>query len=76
MNNMIDFQGTYTMLKEIGYTGPIVCEIQGQDIAQVIRHCVESRDMIVGIWKEDRQLSERWNIPKTDACQPNRTRLR
>jgi len=39
MDNTIDFQGTYTRLKEIDYTGPIVCEIQGQDIAQVIQYC-------------------------------------
>jgi hypothetical protein len=64
MNNMIDFQGTYTMLKEIGNSGPIVCEIQGQDIAQVISHCHESKRMIVGIWEGSRNLSQRWNVPE------------
>ncbi|NOX97741.1 MAG: sugar phosphate isomerase/epimerase [Nitrospirae bacterium] len=62
LNNMIDFQRTYEGLKEIGYQGPIVCEIQGHDIAQVIRHCQESKDMIVGIWNGTRRLSQRWNI--------------
>jgi sugar phosphate isomerase/epimerase len=61
MNNTIDFQGFYTRLKELGYSGPIVCEIQGHDIAQVIRHCQESKEMIVGIWG-GRQLAERWNV--------------
>lgn len=65
MNNMIDYQGTYTMLKEIGYSGPIVCEIQGQDIAQVIHHCLESKEMIVGIWNGSRKLNLRWNVPET-----------
>jgi sugar phosphate isomerase/epimerase len=61
LNNAIDFQRTYERLKEIGYTGPIVCEIQGQDIAQVIEHCLESKEMIVGIWNGTRRLSDRWN---------------
>ncbi|HOX38535.1 MAG TPA: sugar phosphate isomerase/epimerase family protein [Candidatus Brocadiia bacterium] len=64
MNNMIDFQGTYERLREIGYEGPIVCEIQGHDIEQVIRHCRESKDMIVGIWEGTLKLKERWNIPE------------
>jgi len=62
MNNMIDFQRVYTRLKEINYEGPIVCEIQGQDIAQVIKHCLESKEMIVNIWNGTLRLKERWNI--------------
>ena len=62
LNNMVDFQRTYERLKEIKYNGPIVCEIQGQDIEQVIRHCQESKDMIVGIWNGERKLSHRWKI--------------
>lgn len=50
--------------RAVGYGGPIVCEIQGQDIEQVIRHCLESKEMIVGIWRGDRMLSERWNVPE------------
>lgn len=59
---MIDFQRVYTRLRDDGYQGPIVCEIQGQDIAQVIRHCQEAKDMIRGIWQGTRTLSERWNV--------------
>jgi len=62
MNNMIDFQRVYSRLKEIDYLGPIVCEIQGNDITQVIEHCQESKDMICGIWRGDRILKERWNV--------------
>ncbi|NLD43207.1 MAG: sugar phosphate isomerase/epimerase [Chloroflexi bacterium] len=65
LNNTIDFQGTYTRLREMSYSGPIVCEIQGHDIAQVIRHCLESKEMIVGIWEGTRLLAERWNVPAT-----------
>jgi len=64
MNNTIDFQNTYTRLRDNGYTGPIVCEIQGQDIDQVIAHCIESKDMICGIWNGTVCLKERWNIPE------------
>lgn len=60
LNNMIDFQGTYERLRDDGYAGPIVCEIQGQDIAQVIRHCQESKDMIRGIWTGELRMAERW----------------
>ncbi|MFC1735261.1 sugar phosphate isomerase/epimerase family protein, partial [Candidatus Hydrogenedentota bacterium] len=67
LNNTIDFQNTYTRLKEIGYAGPIVCEIQGQDIAQVIRHCQESKDMIVGIWNGEITLTQRWNITEPNT---------
>ncbi len=62
LNNTIDFQATYETLRDNGYAGPIVCEIQGHDIAQVIRHCQESKEMIVGIWEGSRHLAERWNL--------------
>jgi sugar phosphate isomerase/epimerase len=60
LNNMIDFQRTYQRLRDDGYAGPIVCEIQGQDIAQVIRHCQESKDMISGIWNGALDMKNRW----------------
>lgn len=61
MNNTIDYQGAYTRLREIDYDGPIICEIQGHDIAQVIEHCIESKEMIIGIWEGTRSLVERYN---------------
>jgi sugar phosphate isomerase/epimerase len=60
LNNMIDFQRTYERLRDDGYEGPIVCEIQGMDIAQVIRHCQESKDMISGIWHGTLSMKNRW----------------
>jgi len=63
LNNMLDFQRTYEHLRDEGYAGPIVCEIQGQDIAQVIRHCQESKDMICGIWEGTLKMKERWYEP-------------
>jgi len=67
LNNMIDYQTTFTRLRELGYEGPIVCEIQGHDIAQVIRHCAQAQDMIVGIWDGTRPLQERWNLPAEEV---------
>jgi sugar phosphate isomerase/epimerase len=60
LNNMLDFQATYGRLKSDGYAGPIVCEIQGLDIPQVIRHCQESKDMICGLWAGALTLRNRW----------------
>lgn len=60
LNNMIDFPRTYQTLKADGYAGPIVCEIQGHDIAQVIRHCQESKAMICGIWNGTLRMANRW----------------
>ena len=62
LNNTIDFQRVYERLSETGYEGPIVCEIQGNDIAQAIEHCLESKAMIVGIWEGTLRLAERWNV--------------
>jgi len=60
LNNMIDFQRTYERFRDDGYDGPIVCEIQGQDITQVIRHCEESKTMISGIWNGTLKMRDRW----------------
>lgn len=62
MNNTVDYQLVYQKLAEIGYQGPIVCEIQGNDIPQVIQHCQECKEMIVGITGGTRRLSERWGV--------------
>ena len=60
LNNTIDFQGTYQRLRDDGYQGPIVCEIQGMDIPQVIRHCQQSKDMICGLWNNTLTMPNRW----------------
>lgn len=62
MNNTIDYQGAYERLRDIGFAGPIVCEIQGQDIAQVIAHCNESKEMIAGIWNGEFKMPYRWYV--------------
>ena len=64
LNNMIDFQRTYERLRDDRYPGTIVCEIQGQDITQVIRHCRQSKDMISGIWNGTLTMGDRWYDPR------------
>lgn len=62
LNNVIDYQATFERLKADEYNGPIVCEIQGNDLDQVIEHCLEAKEMIVGIWNNTRRLKKRWNV--------------
>ena len=64
LNNMIDYQGTYERLREDGYAGPIICEIQGQDIPSMLRHSRESKEMICGIWNGTLKLKDRWYAGK------------
>ena len=62
MNNVIDYQKVFEDLREINYQGPIICEIQGNDIQQMITHCQEAKEMIIGIWNNTRKLKKRWNV--------------
>lgn len=50
-NNVIDFQTVIPKLKNIGFEGPIVCELQGNDIQQMIEVCQEAKNLIVRLWK-------------------------
>lgn len=61
MNNAIDYQAVFTRLKSDGFEGPIICEIQGNDLPQAIGHCQEAKDMICGIWNGKIHLRNRWN---------------
>jgi sugar phosphate isomerase/epimerase len=63
LNNTLDFPTTYHRLRDDGYPGPIVCEIQGQDIPQAIRHCQESKQMICGLWRNTLTMPNRWYEP-------------
>ena len=64
LNNAIDYQATFERLKADGFEGPVICEIQGNDLEQVIEHCQEAKEMIVGIWNGTRKLKKRWNVPE------------
>jgi len=62
MNNVIDYQTVFERLREINYQGPIIIEIQGNDLKQMLIHCQEAKEMIIGIWNNSRKLRTRWNI--------------
>jgi sugar phosphate isomerase/epimerase len=64
LNNTVDFQLAYETLTDIGYQGPVVCEIQGNDISQVIRHCQEYKPLIINVTAGRKRLSTRWNVPE------------
>lgn len=61
MNNVIDYQTVFEELRKIDYEGPIITEIQGNDLKQMLTHCREAKNMIEGIWKGTRKLRARWN---------------
>lgn len=61
MNNVIDYQTVFERLREINYQGPIITEIQGNDLKQMLIHCQEAKEMIIGIWNKTRKLRTRWN---------------
>jgi len=60
LNNVIDYQFVYTWLRDAGYDGPIVCELQGNDIRQVLRHCREAKRLIKLLWEGEIALERRW----------------
>ena len=62
LNNTIDYQRTYELLKAMDYRGPIVCEIIGPDISETLRNCQEAKEMICGIWNGTVRLKERWGL--------------
>ena len=61
MNNVIDYQTVFEKLREVNYQGPVILEIQGNDLEQMLIHCQEAKEMITGIWNKTRKLRTRWN---------------
>ncbi len=66
-NNAIDYQAFFTKLRESGYKGPIICELQGNDLQQVIEVCDEAKEMIAGIWNNEIVLEEKWNRKECES---------
>jgi len=65
-NNALDYQGIVQKMKEIRFEGPIICELQGNDIQQACEAAVEARELILKLW-EGLPLEEKvkpWNLMK------------
>ncbi len=69
-NNVLDYNTLLPAIRDSGFEGPIICELQGNDIAQVIQVCREAREMIVGIWKDRLRLEGRWYTGVYDRAFP------
>ncbi len=61
MNNVIDYQTVFEKLREVNYQGPVILEIQGNDLEQMLIHCQQTKEMVIGIWNKTRKLRTRWN---------------
>jgi len=56
MNNVIDYRKVIPKLRDVGFMGPIICEIQGNDIEQYIEHVLEAKELIEFLWLRDNEL--------------------
>lgn len=61
-NNALDYQYLIPAIRDTGFTGPIICELQGNDIQQTIENCLEAKQLITGLWEGTLTLTERWRI--------------
>ena len=48
----IDYQKVFEKLREVSYKGPIICEMQGNDLEQMLLYSQEAKEMIGGIFRE------------------------
>jgi len=58
----VDYQKVFERLREVSYKGPIICEMQGNDLEQMLLYSQEAKEMIVGIWNSTRKLRKRWKV--------------
>ena len=65
-NNALDYAGIVKKMKEIAYEGPIVCELQGNDIRQACEAVLEARELIIKLWRggAPREDVKPWNLMK------------
>ena len=52
MNNAINFNDIMLKIKDINFDGPIICEILGNNIQQVLKANQEAKDIIIKLWEE------------------------
>jgi len=58
LNNVIDYRKVIPKLRDVGFVGPIICEIQGNDIEQHIERVLEAKELITFLWNRDKELPE------------------
>lgn len=66
-NNCIDYRHVIPKLRDVGFRGPIICELQGNDLEQCIEVVLEARELIEFLWYHDNLLPENikpWRILK------------
>jgi sugar phosphate isomerase/epimerase len=51
-NNVIDYRAVMAKIKEIGYVGPMIFEIQSKDVPTVIADCQEAKAELLRYWAE------------------------
>jgi len=57
-NNCIDYRKVISHLKNIGFQGPIICEIEGNDLDQCIEVVLEAKELIEFLWYHAELLPE------------------
>jgi len=65
-NNALDYQEIVQKMKEIKFGGPVICELQGNDIQQACEAVLEAKELIIKLWERP-QLEEKvkpWNLMK------------
>jgi len=65
-NNALDYQEIIQKMKEIEFEGPIICELQGNDIKQACEAGLEARELITRLWEgpEHKEKVKPWNLLK------------
>ncbi|RLE81665.1 MAG: hypothetical protein DRJ51_03350 [Thermoprotei archaeon] len=67
MNNAVDFRKVISKMRDVGFMGPIICEIQGNDIEQHVEHVLEARELIEFLWLRDSEIDKEirpWRLLK------------
>lgn len=67
MNNALDYQEIIQKMKEIRFEGPIICELQGNDIQQACEAALEARELITKLSEGPlpKEKAKPWNLMKT-----------
>jgi len=67
MNNALDYQEIIQKMNEIRFEGPIICELEGNDIQQACEAVLEARELITKLSEGPlpKEKAKPWNLMKT-----------